>query len=178
MGGPKALTQLDGRPFLEHVAETARAGGCRSLFVVTAHQEVRALVARLGLESVVNPSPEAGMFSSVLLGLAAALRIPGVHSVLCWPVDVPKPRAETIASMITESRAGAMDVLRPQCEGARGHPILIRRPCAARLLACDPADTLRSALRSLGARLLDIPVDDPGTVLNLNHPCDISGTES
>ncbi len=73
-GGQKLLARLDGRPILRHVLDALAAAGVDAPIVVIRPRAraVPALLAGRGAEVVVNPTPEAGLASSLRVGWAAA----------------------------------------------------------------------------------------------------------
>jgi molybdenum cofactor cytidylyltransferase len=138
----------------------------------------------------VNRQPERGMFSSVRLGIAAAIRsagddaAPGAPAefapdaapagLLLFPVDHPRVTAGTVAALVRAlPEKPAATWLRPVHEGRGGHPILLDGATAIALLERDPDEPLRDALRGLGLTPQDVPVDDPGILANLNRPEDL-----
>ncbi len=176
MGGrPKALLTLDGETFLARVVRTCREGGCDEVWVVAPPEPpaVLALSKLQRVRAVVNPKPDRGMFSSVQLGIRAVTESSdGAPGVLVFPVDHPRVQATTVRALLdARTRVGETAWLRPMYEGRGGHPILI--PGSAALLARDPREPLRDALRGTGLEPFDVPVDDPGILANVNLPGDI-----
>ncbi len=177
MGGrPKALLTIDGETFLERVAQTCRDGGAKVLVVVTRAEppEISRIARSLGATVVENPEPDRGMFSSVTLGLEAALRDdPG--GILVFPVDHPRVLPATVAALVRAlPDRPPRTWLRPAHDGRGGHPILVDRETTAALAALDSDTTLRDALHGLGLTPHSIPVDDPGIRANLNRPEDLA----
>ena len=94
MGGrPKALLALDGATFLEHVVRTCREAGAARIVVVTRAEppEIGRLARSLDAVTVVNRQPERGMFSSVRLGIAAAIRSAGLDDAPDSPAAPDSP---------------------------------------------------------------------------------------
>src|SRR5690606_32377251 len=71
MGRPKALLDWHGKPMIDHVLDTARAGGCTKFFVVLGRDAdvIRAGAALRDATVLVNPAPELGQASSLQLGM-------------------------------------------------------------------------------------------------------------
>jgi molybdenum cofactor cytidylyltransferase len=72
-GGGKILAPLDGRPLLEHVLTAVRAAGIDRTVVVlgTDAEEIGAAIEWADERRVVNPTPEAGLSSSLRVGMSA-----------------------------------------------------------------------------------------------------------
>jgi len=193
MGGrPKALLTIDGETFLARVVRTCREGGCDTIWVVApppapsplpapssppvpspppappVPPEIAALARESEARVVVNPDPARGMFSSAQIGIRAA---GGADAFLLFAVDHPRVRASTVRALLDAlAGAGPGVWLRPAFEGHGGHPILVPGAAADALLARDPSEPLRNALRGVGRFPQDVPVDDPGIHANLNRP--------
>jgi molybdenum cofactor cytidylyltransferase len=194
MGGvAKALLEGRGkRTFLTSILETAREVGVHEAIVVVGppYGDVVAAHARaLGARTVENPHPERGMASSVALGFGAVIGIPREGSAAArptdaseapmfgeadaawlWPVDHPHVEARTLRTLI--AALGPHAAVRPVFEGRRGHPPLVTRALFAELADCAK---LEGGARTVlaGADTIDVPVDDPGTVRDIDTPLDL-----
>jgi molybdenum cofactor cytidylyltransferase len=144
-----------------------------------------------GVVPAINPEPERGMLSSILAGLEAlggpeALRARG-ETLLVSPADLPALSAETVAAVIAALRSGsgagaslAVPVHRSGGGGQgprwkRGHPLGIAPARNAELPGLDPEIGLRQLLDRAGpdgAEVVEVPVDDPGCVRDVDTPED------
>lgn len=180
MGGvPKALLELDGVTFLETITRSCHEAGCPDIWVVTRAEakDVVRLAFELEIQPVPNPSPEQGMFSSVLLGLAAALEEPELTGVLLIPVDHPHVASRTLCAIANAIEAQPADTwIQPGYRGQSGHPVGVSVTCAQRLTAQPPTVMLRDALRASGLTPVILPVDDAGILKNVNEPGDLPPT--
>lgn len=173
-GSPKALAELDGVPFVKLAAQALVEGGCDSVVVVVGPPHEKAVSKAVHeVRSVRNPYPERGMLSSVRVGLAEVLvRHGSARGVAIALVDHPRVTAKTIAALLARWReaagvtAGGCAV-RPVYAGRGGHPVILSREVGESLLLSD-ASTLREALA--GTNLLDLEVDDPGVVDDMDTP--------
>jgi len=165
MGMPKAVLELErGRSFLQALTSTFAKAGCEVLAVVGAGaDEVRAHLTRAAL--VENPDWQSGQFSSVKVGLKAALE-EGAGAVLIHPVDVPMIRASTVKAVLAalDGHDGAV----PQYEGAAGHPLALSRAAAERVLAMAAVSHLEAAQARLD--VARVVTRDPAVLVNLNTP--------
>ncbi|MEU0162852.1 nucleotidyltransferase family protein [Streptomyces sp. NPDC006261] len=123
-GRPKALLEHHGRPLVEHALRALRNGGCGPLHVVlgAAADEVRARADLTGSAVTVNPGWEAGMGSSLRLGLAA-LTGTGADAALILLVDQPGIGAEAVARVRLAYRS-RRSLVAASYDGERGHPVL------------------------------------------------------
>ena len=170
-GVAKALLPHRGQSYLAAIAATARAVGLVDAVVVVGEPfgaEVCAHAQELGLRVRVNPAPARGMASSVALGFAAVTGGPAVAAWL-WPADHPAVAVATLERLVAE--LGDAEVARPCYRGAGGHPPLIARALWPRLAACaaEP-DGARGVVRA--ARRIDVEVDDPGVVRDVDTAAD------
>jgi CTP:molybdopterin cytidylyltransferase MocA len=128
-----------------------------------------------------NPRWRQGMFSSVRLGLDAAVKLKPA-AVLVLPVDHPAVRPFTVASLakvMLEALAACRDgkerarfsyALVPRFHGRRGHPLVLSpalaRAVAGDRLATDLSDAVRRNARLVGY----LDVADRGVIVNRNTP--------
>lgn len=106
-GSPKALLPFDGRPLIQHVAETLEAV-LPDCLVVTNTPE---LYAFLGLPMVPDVFPGRGSLGGIYSGLRAA---PG-EAALCVACDMPF--LEPVLVRYLAARAGEADVVVPEAGG-------------------------------------------------------------
>jgi CTP:molybdopterin cytidylyltransferase MocA len=178
MGRPKALLEVEGRSFLSRVAATLRLGGVDDVVVVTGWHdaEIRAYVeahaAEVGqLRIVHNARHELGQLSSVLAALAAVDR-PGVGAILVTLVDLPLVGHTTVTALLQAWRASGAPVVRPTWHDRHGHPVIFARSVFDELRHAPPDQGARSVVHRLGAAVLDIAVEDEGTVVDIDDPRD------
>lgn len=173
MGRAKALLDIAGVPAVDRVADLLREAGASQVVVVLGHgaAEIRAGARLAGATVVDHQGWAAGRTSSLQAGLAAV--DPGSAAAWVAPVDVPlflpaTPRALATAFGAARPRP---DVVVPVHRGRGGHPILLSRRAFAAVAALGPDAPLRDLLRTLVR--LDLPVDDPGCLRDLNEPGDL-----
>lgn len=168
MGTPKALLHLDGRPLLEHLVETFRAGHASPIVVVASgvtHELARVLH---GIE-LVEGEPSAPMIDSV----ARALERLGERgqAVILQPVDAPFTTVEMLAAL----RGGSGQTARVLCHGGRpGHPILIPRSLY-REIRERPEGGVRAVLARYDVELLEWA--DESVLADLDTPADVQRWE-
>jgi nicotine blue oxidoreductase len=173
MGRPKALLPIGGRAAVEVVAETLRGGGCGEVVVVVgAHAaEIRAGARLDGVRVVDHAGWAGGRTSSIQAGLTALP--PGADAVVLALVDMPYVTPATVVALLTAhgSAGPGVEAVVPAHVGRRGHPVLLRRPLFARIAALGPDDPLSAVVRA--AVVDEIPVADPGVLVDLDAPGDL-----
>ncbi len=176
MGKPKLLLPWRGTTLLGRLIGSLRQGGADRL-VLVARPEDSALAdwaADAGIDLTVNPDADRGMLSSIWCGLAAlgAAAVAQVaEALLVCPADHPAVRPETVAALLARLRAGALLAV-PTHEGRRGHPLAIAPRLVTEILDLDLAVGLRQLLERRADALAELPVDDPGVVLDIDTPED------
>lgn len=145
--------------------------GAEPVVVVTGHNhDLLAPVAeKAGAEAVLNPRyADTGMFESLVIGLE---RLAGrCDAVFVQPCDIPLVTTGTLHALLRVFRDGECAAVRPVHQGWGGHPLLLSAGAIPFLLTYDGDGGLRQALRLLPGRVVNVPVDDEGTILDANRP--------
>lgn len=169
-GVAKALLERHGGTFLGRIIGTARQVGLHEVIVVVGPPHGRAVASharKLDARIVDNPAPERGMASSVALGFAA---LGDADAAWLWPVDHPDVDAATLRALI--ANIGTHAAARPMFDKRGGHPPLITRSLFAALASSGDIDGgARTVLAA--ADMLDVPVNDPGCVRDIDTPEDL-----
>jgi molybdenum cofactor cytidylyltransferase len=177
MGRAKALLAMPGGGcFLSRLASAFLDAGCADLIVVTGPATVDRVAAaverdRLPIRLAVNHDPSRGQLSSLHVALAVLEPIRPPALLVC-PVDQPLVRAETIRLVIRAWRESGAPVVRPECGGRHGHPVLFDARVLRELQSADPALGARSVVRAHAAELLDVETDDAGAFEDIDTPED------
>jgi len=177
MGRSKAmlLSAPGGPTFVARLARSLCEGGLSEALVVGRPEdaELRAEVESIApcARFVANRDADAGQLSSLLAGLNAADR-PGVRAVLVVPVDAPLVAPETVAAVIREFESGSAPIVRAVHHGRHGHPVVFSRAMFTELRHADPAVGARAVLRAHEAVIVNVDVDDPGVLGDVDTPED------
>ena len=172
MGLPKALVTLEGETFHGLAVNTLRSAGIEIVTVVNP-MVARALPSpNLDELRVVNhdPDQESGMFSSVRLGVAEAMRL-GAEGAVLLPVDHPFVTLGDVQAVVNALRAGA-DIVVPIQGGRRGHPIGISRSVMAEIEGAPHDATLRDIVRRDPGRVVETPASE-GCRIGINTRDDL-----
>jgi molybdenum cofactor cytidylyltransferase len=169
MGSFKPLLPLGSSTAMEMALMSLRSGGVEDVVVVTGHraEELRPRLTSLGAREAQNQRPELGMFSSVLVGVAALPN--SATAIFILPSDIPMVKPSTIRQLSQAYLTSRATVVYPTFRGERGHPPLIARSCFAEPLP----PTLRGGLATMLARqanAIDRPVLDEGVLWDMDTP--------
>jgi len=178
MGRPKLLLPFRGAPLVAAVVSALRAGGVDGIVLVTATDdgELRTWARQAGVATAVNPAPERGMLSSIQEGIAAlggadALARRG-DVLLVSPADLPHLRPESVAEVLRCMAAPEALLAVPVYRGKRGHPLAIAPALIPEILLLDPEVGLKQLRDRHEAELIEVPVDDPGVLWDVDTPAD------
>lgn len=128
-GGGKLLAPLAGRPILQHVLDRLADAGIGDVIVVLGRDApaIERAIAWRAEHRVVNPEPERGLSSSLLIGMAALP--PGADAVLIALGDQPLVTAATIRALLDARPEDSRPIVVPAYPDDRGrNPVLLRRP--------------------------------------------------
>lgn len=186
MGGPKADLPVGGRTLLDHALSALTQGGCSPVLAVVRPAQQAPVGApdapdALGGSQlaprtrrpgpslrVVNPEPDRGMRSSLLLGLEAA---PACAAVAVALVDTPGLTAAAVATVIGAWTPGRIAVARAR--GRRAHPVVMSPAMwLEAVVLAEPDEGARRFLRAHPERVDEVEVDiDPA---DLDTPEDLA----
>jgi len=171
-GGAKLVARIGGDVLIDRTLRALLDGGVdRIIIVVSPDADLGAarLLADPRVRQVVNPDPARGMFSSIHAGLAAADGNP----VVVLPGDMPFVSASTVAGLIAACALGQCVVV-PVHGGKRGHPVAFPASIIPALLRTPAQATLKEALAGAGVTSLELDVNDPGVVRDVDVPADLA----
>lgn len=174
MGHPKALLRdASGQTLAERQVELLRAGGCEPVVLVAgaAVDPIRA-----GLPDTMRVVENSGWAKGRLTSVQAGVRhifaeSAGDGGIVLLPVDAVGIRVETIMGLLSRSRTGECEAVRPVCEGKRGHLVWISHALAQRIMAADAPPDL-PVYQWLDPFTVEWPVADPAILENVNTPAD------
>lgn len=180
MGRPKPLLPVGGRSFLEACLSVLRQGGCGVVVVVLPGEgdgvtEADARARAAGAIVVRNETERSEQVDSLRLGLDAleGERVrsePLVEGALVLPVDHPLVNADTVRAVMAQRTTRPEAIVRPVHDGRPGHPTLFPRSLWPALRDPDLPRGARSLVESPGTRTVDVEVDDPGVVADIDTP--------
>jgi len=117
---------------------------------------------------IVTRRPEEEMLVSIRLGIAGLPR--DADAFYVWPADHPAVLAPTLGRL---ARSAARDrVVLPVHRARRGHPALVGTDLIEAIGAIPAGEGLRHLWRSRPEVLIEVPVEDPGVLVDLDTPED------
>lgn len=175
MGRPKALLKHvpSGHSFAGHLIRIARSAGLEPVLVVgrKGEPQLTAEVSRHGATLVLNDDPDRGQLSSIQTGLSAADSA-GASAIMVLPVDVPLLSSAVLRSVLRAAAAADASIVRASYRGRHGHPVLFARAVFDELRIADPAVGARAVVRADPSRVIDVEVEDPGVIFDVDTPDD------
>ena len=180
MGQPKALLTLppDRATFVERLTRSLIAGGVADVLVVVrpdddalAREIERLAASGCAVRAAANADSDRGQLSSVVVGLNAVDR-PGVHAIMLAPVDSPLVRSATVRTLIDAFASRPAPIVRATHGGRHGHPVIFSRVVFDALRHADPSIGARAVVRAHAHDAIDVDVDDPGVLLDVDNPED------
>ncbi|HVA65001.1 MAG TPA: nucleotidyltransferase family protein [Terriglobales bacterium] len=177
MGTDKALLPWppgEGHPSLLAAACLALAPHTDAVIVVAGRNAdlLRPLAAAYNAHLVVNPAPERGQFSSLQVGLRAALAR-GSEAALITPVDSPPPSPATLARLrdaLPPAIARGVWALAPEHDGRHGHPLVASFAFIEAVRDARADSNASALLRAHPQRLEYLSVPDALVGAELNTP--------
>lgn len=170
MGQPKQLLTYQGQTLLRRAAETALAAGCRPVIIVTGalHQELALEVADLPVHMVHNDIWEAGLGTSIGVGVQAAeTAAPEAPAVLLLLSDQPLITPELLRQLLGAWHQSGLPVATAYADSV-GVPAVFGRGVWPQLLALPGAAGAKPLLERLGDELGTVPF--PAAALDVDTP--------
>jgi molybdenum cofactor cytidylyltransferase len=146
----KLVAEIEGKPIILRVAETALASRARPVIVVVGHESraVKEALAGSPVTIAFNPDFETGIASSLRLGLASTPADSDAAVVLLG--DMPNVTFRLIDDLISAFEARPdVRVVAPAHHGRRGNPVLMARPLFAEAMRLRGDEGARRLLAAL-----------------------------
>lgn len=171
MGANKLLEVLHEKPLVRHVADAARASNVNEIIVVTGHEreKIEAALFDANILFVHNPDYAEGLSTSLNAGLSALPKDCDGAVILLG--DMPLVTADIINALITAaSHDTAKCAVVPVVKGEWGNPVLLMRKSFADVGALTGDAGARKYLISYRDSVLEVPVNDPSVLIDLDTP--------
>jgi CTP:molybdopterin cytidylyltransferase MocA len=178
MGAPKALLDFRGQPFVVRILEALEALEVKTRVVVVGPDAARIRPVLAGHDCLIveNSDVEGGPIASLRAALRALQPVQPA-AVLVWPVDLPHVRVATVERLLETYRRGSITpppAVVPAFAERRGHPVLWGGGLFEELLTSEAATRggARALLHAHQAEIVQVAVDDPAVIDDLNTPED------
>lgn len=172
MGRPKQTLRLEGVPMLERTLKALRRTRVDRVVVVLGANaaEVRRSVKFEDEEVVVNARFRDGMSGSLRLGLRAVER--DADAAVIALADQPFVSPTTVDGLVEAYLASRAPIVVPVYRGARGNPVLFDRSLFLQIMRIEGDVGAKRVVESHKAELLELEVEDPGVVVDIDTPAD------
>lgn len=146
----KLLTEIGDVPAIQHTLMSLSAI-CDKIYVVLGYRadELKVYVEEFSKAQIVyNDNYDKGMFSSVKAG---AIHI-SAERFFVLPADIPFVSIKTYRTLL----ANQGEVVIPVYNNIKGHPVLLDKQIAAKIIEADGKMTLRDILRQYEATFVEV----------------------
>jgi molybdenum cofactor cytidylyltransferase len=165
-GSPKALLDLRGKTFLEHVLSAIQNSGIENIVVVAGHHRSDIAAAFPSLPLVFNANYEQGMGTSIQAGIRALPS--GLSGAGIFLVDQPLIDPDTISSLASHVRRG--HIVLPIYRERPGHPVFFASDLFPEILSLRPDEGLHVVVRRDRSRVVAVPVKNGGILEDIDTP--------
>lgn len=186
MGTPKALLEWRGLPLISHQLQQIQKSRVAECVVVLGREADRlepmvkpSFWPGWKARAVYNPRHYEGKCGSIVAGLAALAVPPDGIVVLAVDQPVHHRLLNALLAAAEEEweksdTAGRRTIVVPAFHGRKGHPPFFCASLFAELMGIsEEAEGLKAVVRRNPARVLQMPWDDAGILMNLNAPVDV-----
>lgn len=168
MGKPKLLLPFGNKTIIETVVDNAIQSKVDEVLVVLGSnaEKIGEKIRDLPAKTSINPNFTQGMLSSIQWGFE---NLPeDVDAVLIMLGDQPMIPSSVIDRIIEAYRRTGKGIIIPIYEKRRGHPILIDMKYKDEVKKISPDTGLRALIHSHTEDILEIEVDDPGILRDID----------
>ncbi|MEM7352377.1 MAG: nucleotidyltransferase family protein, partial [Acidobacteriota bacterium] len=170
---PKQLLELKGEPFVRRVAQAALAADLHPVIVVLGHaaEDVSTTLHGLDVRQVVNPDYTQGQSTSVRAGLTQVTD--GSHAAIFLPADQPLLSSTLIGRLVATYRRTGAPIVVPTHGSRRGAPVLFDHALFGELEQLKGDTGGRAVLPRYASELVEVEVDDPRELADVDNESDL-----
>jgi molybdenum cofactor cytidylyltransferase len=176
-GSTKALAPFRGRELLQHVLDAASRFEFAEVVVVLGHDagEIERRLQWRSEKLVLNPDPDAGLSSSLLVGLAGVS--PASDAALIMLGDQPLVRPDVIERLLAAFASDDAPILMPRYrDGGGPNPLLIHRRAWPLAFEARADRGLGPVLRDHRDLVAEVAVE--GSNPDVDSPADLTALEN
>jgi len=157
------------KSFLQIAVENVSAIHLNPIVIVTNDIFYEKIIAQnFPAEILINPHPKRGMLSSILIGLKEIET--SCTGFFLYPIDYPLVRQATFHKLLLAHHSDPEKIIKPACNGQHGHPIVFPKSLFQALREAPLDQGARFVIRKYSHHIINIDVDDPGILININTP--------
>ena len=174
MGRPKDSLPIGAETFLVRILRVIRGTVADHVIVVVAqHSRKHVYHKNLPETAFVQSAgePTEGQIGSIRTGVSFSLNR-AVDALVVWPVDHPAVTETTVRHLAAAFLRSRRPVVVPVYHGHRGHPVIFSRVVFSELAAARGPGGAKPVVRRDPDRVLEVPVDDPGVLEDIDTPQD------
>ncbi len=170
MGTQKLLLPFRHSTLIESAARNILRSRVEHTMVVLGRdsEKVRQALSHLPVDFVYNEHHESGMFSSVIAGLRHIAK--NADPLLFFLGDQPEIPPRVINRLLESYEKEGAGIVIPVQRQRRGHPLLVNRTISRHIPGLDPQQGLRSLLPLFQDQILEVEVDAPGILMDIDTP--------
>lgn len=174
MGSQKMLLPYGESTILETVIQNVLSSAVDSVLVVLGanHDQIRQVIDPLPVEVCINDKHESGMLSSVICGFSALPDDTG--TALLFLGDQPEIPPQVSNAIIEAYNDSLHGIVIPLTNHRRGHPLLVDYKYKREIGKLDLEKGLRTLMHHFPEDVLEVEVEEPGILLDIDTPEDYS----
>jgi molybdenum cofactor cytidylyltransferase len=168
MGSQKLLLPYKQGTMIESVVDNVLASKVDRVMVVLGadHERVTGALAGRPVEFCINEEHKKGMLSSVLCGFRELPE--DANAALVFLGDQPEIPARVTDAVIDAYNEDIKGIVIPVYNHRRGHPLLVDLKYRGEIDKLDLEQGLRSLMHHFPQDVLEVEVDDPGILVDID----------
>ena len=172
MKANKLLLPFHGQPMISVVVAHAIEAGIENILVVTGatRDELLPVISKLPVKHCHNSDYPQGMLSSVQCGLKNTPE--SMNAAFIFLGDQPEVPASVPIMLAKAQVESGKGILVPVFSGKRGHPLMIHARFRNEVAALPQDKGLRGLLDRFPDEVLEVEVDTPGILKDIDSPED------
>ena len=177
MGQPKLLMPVGSKTVIERLLAVLTDAGVEDVVVVCRREdsELHATVKKCEATVVQPDTDPPDMRTSVAHALdwiRSTIKPEESDGWMLIPADHPVLTTTTVSQLIQAWKESSADIVVPVHDGRRGHPTIFGWPVAQQVASIPSNQGLNQLVRDASNTLLEVRVDDPTVLFDLDPPGD------